>query len=184
MYIHPLRPLTFRDSHDAMESARGPRLIQVPMKAEDWCRGTLQCHETWLAGEMGTALERYHWKIWKINYSSIAYIEMKLSRWEKSSNLWIVHCHLGLWLRVLFSFRRCHQLVQIFGFQSTTADGWNTEVTVTQIGQWLRHVIIHMGYHQKGLCKGYVLEWNIAQNLQKRRWPFKTKANLTTNVCW
>lgn len=72
MYIHPLRPLTFRDSHDAMESARGPRLIQVPMKAEDWCRGTLQCHETWLAGKssinngkMGTALERYHWKIWK-----------------------------------------------------------------------------------------------------------------------
>ena len=51
MYIHPLRPLTFRDSHDAMESARGPRLIQVPMKAEDWCRGTLQCHETWLAGK-------------------------------------------------------------------------------------------------------------------------------------
>ena len=42
----------------------------------------------------------------------------------------------------------------------------------------------HLGYHQKGLCKGYVLEWNIAQNLQKRRWPFKTKANLTTNVCW
>jgi hypothetical protein len=41
-----------------------------------------------------------------------------------------------------------------------------------------------VGYHQKGLCKGYVLEWNIAQNLQKRRWPFKTKANLTTNVCW
>ena len=26
-----------------------------------------------------------------------------------------------------------------------------------------------VGYHQKGLCKGYVLEWNIAQNLQKRR---------------
>ena len=25
-----------------------------------------------------------------------------------------------------------------------------------------------MGYHQKGLCKGYVLEWNIGQNLQKR----------------
>ena len=22
-----------------------------------------------------------------------------------------------------------------------------------------------MGYHQKGLCKGYVLEWNVAQNL-------------------
>ena len=28
---------------------------------------------------------------------------------------------------------------------------------------------IYVGYHQKGLCKGYVLEWNIAQNLQKRR---------------
>ena len=28
---------------------------------------------------------------------------------------------------------------------------------------------LYMGYHQKGLCKGYVLEWNIAQNLQKRR---------------
>ena len=103
MYIHPLRPLTFRDSHDAMESARGPRLIQVPMKAEDWCRGTLQCHETWLAGEMGTALERYHWKIWKINYSSIAYIEMKLSRWEKSSNcglsIAILDCGSGCFFR-------------------------------------------------------------------------------------
>ena len=103
MYIHPLRPLTFRDSHDAMESARGPRLIQVPMKAEDWCRGTLQSHETWLAGEMGTALERYHWKIWKINYSSIAYIEMKLSRWEKSSNcglsIAILDCGSGCFFR-------------------------------------------------------------------------------------
>ena len=28
---------------------------------------------------------------------------------------------------------------------------------------------IYVGYHQKGLCKGYVLEWNKAQNLQKRR---------------
>ena len=27
----------------------------------------------------------------------------------------------------------------------------------------------YVGYHQKGLCKGYVLEWNKAQNLQKRR---------------
>ena len=26
-----------------------------------------------------------------------------------------------------------------------------------------------MSYRQKGLCKGYVLEWNIGQNLQKRR---------------
>ena len=43
---------------------------------------------------------------------------------------------------------------------------------------------IHIGYHQKGLCKGCVLEWNIAQNLQKRKRSFKTKANLTTKVCW
>ena len=34
------------------------------------------------------------------------------------------------------------------------------------------------GYHQKGLCKGYVLEWNIAQNLQKRRRLFKRRQTL------
>ena len=58
-------------------------------------------------------------------------------------------------------------------------------ILIKTLLDWLRWALIwHMGYHQKGLCKGYVLEWNIAQNLQKRRWPFKTKANLTTNVCW
>jgi hypothetical protein len=41
-------------------------------------------------------------------------------------------------------------------------------------GEFFRNICVfvgskHMGYHQKGLCKGYVLEWNKAQNLQKRR---------------
>ena len=32
-----------------------------------------------------------------------------------------------------------------------------------------------MSYRQKGLHKGYVFEWNIGQNPQKRRCPFLTK---------
>ena len=60
-------------------------------------------------------------------------------------------------------------------------------VNITYLYLHFSHVhinYIHIGYHQKGLCKGCVLEWNIAQNLQKRKRSFKKKANLTTKVCW
>ena len=59
-------------------------------------------------------------------------------------------------------------------------------VNITYLYLHFSHVhinYIHIGYHQKGLCKGCVLEWNIAQNLQKRKRSFKKKANLTTKVC-
>ena len=32
-----------------------------------------------------------------------------------------------------------------------------------------------MGYHQKGLCKGYVLEWNIAQTCKNEGDPLKRR---------
>ena len=40
------------------------------------------------------------------------------------------------------------------------------------------YIYIYMGYHQKGLCKGYVLEWNKAQNLQNEGDPLKRRQAL------